>query len=115
MLDLLRTEEGARILIALTGVANLRSTSDLKRMLSDASEDSGIRQVVLDMSGVEMLDSAVLGILLAHHQKLQRRGGELVLLSPSEEMSDLLAMTDLEQLIPVYTTREELPSAVEAA
>ena len=115
MLDLTRTEEGARVLIALTGVANLRSTSELKRMLSEASEDSGIRQVVLDMSGVEMLDSAVLGILLAHHQKLQRRSGELVLLSPSEEMSDLLAMTDLEQLIPVYTTREALPSAVQVA
>lgn len=114
MLDLTRTEEGARILITLQGVANLRSTADLKRMLSEATEDVGIRQVVLDMSGVEMLDSAVLGILLAHHQKLQRRGGELVLLSPSEEMNDLLAMTDLEQLIPVYSTQEEIPSAIAA-
>lgn len=112
MLDLTKIEEGARIVITLQGVANLRSTSELKRMLADATEDSGIRQVVLDMSGVEMLDSAVLGILLAHHQKLQRRGGELVLLSPSDEMSDLLVMTDLEQLIPVYASRELLPAAV---
>ncbi|MBK8802184.1 MAG: STAS domain-containing protein [Fibrobacteres bacterium] len=112
MLDLTKIEEGARILITLQGVANLRSTSELKRMLADATEDSGIRQVVLDMSGVEMLDSAVLGILLAHHQKLQRRGGELVLLSPSDEMTDLLVMTDLEQLIPVYASREMLPAAV---
>ncbi|MBK9575568.1 MAG: STAS domain-containing protein [Fibrobacterota bacterium] len=112
MLDLTKIEEGARILITLQGVANLRSTSELKRMLADATEDTGIRQVVLDMSGVEMLDSAVLGILLAHHQKLQRRGGELVLLSPSDEMTDLLVMTDLEQLIPVYATRELLPAAV---
>ena len=115
MLELACNEEGARITIALTGVANLRSTSDLKRLLQEASDNPRFRQVVLDMSGVEMLDSAVLGILLAHHQKLQRRGGELVLLSPSEEMSDLLAMTDLEQLIPVYTTREDLPSAVQVA
>ena len=114
MLELTRTEEGARVFIALNGVANLRSTSDLKRMLAEATEDAGIRQVVLDMSGVEMLDSAVLGILLAHHQKLQRRGGELVLLSPSEEMNDLLAMTDLEQLIPVYSTREDLPTSIPA-
>lgn len=114
MLDLTRTEEGARVLISLQGVANLRSTGELKSMLSSATEDSGIRQVVLDMSGVEMLDSAVLGILLAHHQKMQRRGGELVLLSPSDEMSDLLAMTDLEQLIPVYASREQLPAAVAA-
>lgn len=112
MLDLTKIEEGARILITLQGVANLRSTAELKRMLADATEDPGIRQVVLDMSGVEMLDSAVLGILLAHHQKLQRRGGELVLLSPSDEMTDLLVMTDLEQLIPVYASREMLPAAV---
>jgi len=109
MLELARTEEGARTTIALTGVANLRSTGELKQMLHASSEDPGTRQVVLDMSGVEMLDSAVLGILLAHHQKLQRRGGELILLSPSEEMSDLLAMTDLEQLIPVVFRSEQLP------
>jgi anti-anti-sigma factor len=109
MLELVRTESGARTTIALTGVANLRSTSELKQMLQLASESPSTRQVVLDMSGVEMLDSAVLGILLAHHQKLQRRGGELVLLSPSEEMSDLLAMTDLEQLIPVVLNQEQLP------
>jgi hypothetical protein len=29
-------------------------------------------------------------------------------------MNDLLVMTDLEQLIPVYTNREEIPSAVAA-
>ncbi len=109
MLELVRTEAGARTTIALTGVANLRSTSELKQMLQLASDSASTRQVVLDMSGVEMLDSAVLGILLAHHQKLQRRGGELVLLSPSEEMSDLLAMTDLEQLIPVVLNQEQLP------
>lgn len=109
MLELACNEEGARITIALTGVANLRSTSDLKRLLQEASDNPRIRQVVLDMSGVEMLDSAVLGILLAHHQKLQRRAGELILLSPSEEMSDLLAMTDLEQLIPVVFRSEQLP------
>ena len=109
MLELACNEEGARITIALTGVANLRSTNDLKRLLQEASDNPRIRQVVLDMSGVEMLDSAVLGILLAHHQKLQRRAGELILLSPSEEMSDLLAMTDLEQLIPVVFRSEQLP------
>jgi len=109
MLELARIEDGARTTIALTGVANLRSTGELKQMLHAASEDPGIRQVVLDMSGVEMLDSAVLGILLAHHQKLQRRGGELILLAPSEEMNDLLAMTDLEQLIPVVFRSEQLP------
>lgn len=114
MLELARNDEGARITIALTGVANLRSTAELKRMLQDASDDPRIRQVVLDMSGVEMLDSAVLGILLAHHQKLQRRAGELILLSPSEEMSDLLAMTDLEQLIPVVFRSEQLPELVRA-
>jgi anti-anti-sigma factor len=78
--------------------------------LVTAVDNPAIRQVVLDMSAVDMLDSAVLGILLAHHQKLQRRGGELILLSPSEEMNDLLAMTDLEQLIPVVFQADQLPS-----
>lgn len=109
VLTMERKQEGARILLQLGGVASLRTSRELKDVLQDDSVRDGVRQIVLEMSGIEMLDSSVLGILLEAQQKLVRRGAELVILTPSDEMNDLLVMTDLEQLIPVVRQADALP------
>lgn len=109
VLSLVRKQDGARILLELGGIASLRTSRELKDVLTDDAAREGVRQIVLEMSGIEMLDSSVLGILLEAQQRLVRRGAELVILTPSEEMNDLLVMTDLEQLIPVIRTPATLP------
>jgi anti-sigma B factor antagonist len=108
MLTMERRQDGARVLLSLGGVASLRTSRELKETLTRDSLRSEVRQVVLEMSGIEMLDSSVLGILLEAQQRLVRRGGELIIMTPSEEMNDLLVMTDLEQLIPVIRSAQDL-------
>ncbi|MEN9353486.1 MAG: hypothetical protein RL318_811 [Fibrobacterota bacterium] len=109
VLTMERTQEGARIFLKLGGIASLRTSRIMKDVLTDDSMNSAVSQIVLEMSGIEMLDSSVLGILLEAQQRLVRRGGELVILTPSDEMNDLLVMTDLEQLIPVIRSADALP------
>ena len=109
-LTLDRLESPGRITFHLGGVASLRTSKVLKEHLVADSARADVQQIVLEMSAIEMLDSSVLGILLEAQQKLVRRGGQVVILTPSEEMSDLLSMTDLSQLIPVVRTPEALPT-----
>lgn len=109
VLTMERKPDGARVLLILGGIASLRTSRELKDVLTDDSQSDAVRQIVLEMSGIEMLDSSVLGILLEAQQRLVRRGGELVILTPSDEMNDLLVMTDLEQLIPVIRQADALP------
>jgi anti-anti-sigma factor len=109
-LTLERVEEPGRVTFHLAGVASLRTSRELKEYLISDAARLEIRQIVLEMGRIEMLDSSVLGILLEAQQKLVRRAGQVLILTPSEEMSDLLAMTDLETLIPVVREVSLLPA-----
>lgn len=109
-LTLERVEESGRVTFHLAGVASLRTSRELKEHLIQDAARVDVRQIVLEMGRIEMLDSSVLGILLEAQQKLVRRAGQVLILTPSEEMSDLLAMTDLEQLIPVVREASLLPA-----
>ncbi len=108
-LTLDRQEEGGRVIYALGGVASLRTSRLFKEQLFHDTAREEISQIVLEMSRIEMLDSSVLGILLEAQQKLARRGGQIIILTPSEEMNDLLSMTDLEQLITIVRDPASLP------
>ena len=109
-LTLDRREEPGRITFHLGGVASLRTSKVLKEHLFHDSAREDVRQIILEMGGIEILDSSVLGILLEAQQKLVRRGGQVLILTPSEEMNDLLSMTDLALLIPVIRDADKLPA-----
>lgn len=56
----------------------------------------GSGDVVVDLSGVEFMDSSGLRVLIEAHQTLEAAGAALVLRSPSEVVRDLFAMTGLQ-------------------
>ena len=74
-----------------TGVTVLRYSGNLllgdvaqfSKLLEDHLLASGIRQVVLDLSRVEKVDTSGLGVLVSASTKGRGRGRRLVLLMPA--------------------------------
>ena len=63
-------------------VAGLRSA--LRGMVAE-----GVREVVVDLSGVEMIDSSGIGLLISAHNSLSKLGGNLAVTHAS---GDILAL-----------------------
>ncbi|MEQ4304282.1 STAS domain-containing protein [Plantactinospora sp. B6F1] len=63
------------------------------------------RAVVLDLSDVEMLDSAGLGGLVRAHRHIKRRGGVLCLAAPSRYIVTVLHTMRLDGLFPTFPDR----------
>ena len=61
---------------------------DLRARLHDTVE-TGARRLTIDLGGVRMVDSAGLGLLIATHNSLKRRGGELNVVQASEDILQL--------------------------
>ncbi len=62
---------------------------------------SGIRGVVLDMSGLESFTSAGLGAILNMSRALREREGRLVLACPKPEVLGTIAMLGLQDAVPI--------------
>ena len=83
-----------------------RETEAFRLRLKDLV-DSGQRRIVLDLSGVDYIDSAGLGSLVAGAATVRRAGGELKLANLTERVRGLMQITRLSTLFEVYDSLEK--------
>ncbi len=72
---------------------------------------AGRYRLVLDLDGLQFVDSAGLGQIVALRRSAVDAGGGLVLAGPRGKVRDILQLTRLDQLIPV---RAGVAEAIEA-
>jgi len=79
--------------------AELRDT--VKKLLAET------KQIVLNLSGVNYIDSGGLGTLVALYTTARNGGGAIKLANLTQRVGDLLQVTKLLTIFEVYDTEEE--------
>ena len=64
---------GDTVRVVVTGQADLASSDVLFAALAEAVAIDGVRHVDVDLTGVDLLDAAAVGVLLAVRHRAQRR------------------------------------------
>ena len=72
------------------------------------------RKVILDLSGVNFIDSAGLGALLSVMRSLGERGGDFRMCSVSKPVHVLFELVRLHKVLDIYATRTEALAAAPA-
>ena len=72
---------------------------------------TGSPKIVVNLAGVDHIDSEGLGMLVGHLVSARNRGGELKLASPGTRVKDLLRRTSLETIFRVYANKDEAVAA----
>jgi anti-sigma B factor antagonist len=72
---------------------------------------TGTPKIVVNLSGVDHIDSGGLGILVGLLISAKNRGGELKLVSPSRHVSNVLRRTNLDTVFKMYGNDEEAVTA----
>jgi anti-anti-sigma factor len=63
-------------------------------------------RILVDMSGVDYMASIGIRLLVTNAKSLRTRNGKMVLLSPTTDVFNVLEMTDIPAIIPVYSNLE---------
>jgi anti-anti-sigma factor len=69
---------------------------DFKGRLIDQVK-TGLKELVIDLSGVEVIDSIGLGVVIATHNSLKNAGGKLKIINASEDIFRLFETMRLDQ------------------
>lgn len=106
MLDIKARDVGQITVLDLTGslVSGL-GLEQLRPRLDQLVAEKKVN-VVLNMHGVSVIDSAGVGELVGCFSTLKRSGGTLKILNPSPFVQDILRITKLPTIIEVHTTEE---------
>lgn len=90
-------------LVTLTGRLDVTGTSAAREALH-AALAAGSGPLVVDLSGVELLDATGLGVLIGSHRRARAAGRWLVLRDAAPRVARLLWLTRVDRIIAVEHT-----------
>ena len=96
MTDAIATIEENRALIQPAGDVVASSTAGLRELMRNMVAE-GVREVVLDLTNVRMLDSRGIGLLIGGHNSLRKAGGSLSVIHASKDILELLRTMRIHQ------------------
>ena len=97
---------GDGIVLVPVGELDAFVAPNLRELLRRTIADDAYRIVVVDLSGVTFLDSAVLGTLAGGLRQAKERGSEFRLVFPPGPARRIFELTSLDRVLPDYRTRE---------
>jgi anti-sigma B factor antagonist len=94
------------IVVALAGESDVYTYDQLRGAL-EAEAGKGSALLIVDLAGLEFMDSTGVQVLLDIRVLMNEHGGKLVLARPQNTVARVLNLVGADQLIPVYPSIEE--------
>ncbi|GAC1659866.1 MAG: anti-sigma factor antagonist BldG [Candidatus Elarobacter sp.] len=100
---------GENQVFELIGSLDIATSPTVRAALTSASE-RGSHRLVVDLGGVDFLDSTGLGALIGGQRRAKEFGGEVRLVAKEGQILRLLRITGLLNVFAVYPTLEDAVS-----
>ena len=114
-MEIERLEEKGVTVVAVRGVINFgESARQFSSYLKDLL-DAGVPAVLVDMSGIDHVDSTGLGELVGYLQRFEKEGRRLALLRPHRRILNLLRLTRLDEIFLIFEERGKAIEALQAS
>lgn len=109
-LSLSTRTEGDRTIVAVGGEIDVYTAPKLREQLIDLVSN-GNYHLVVDMEGVEFLDSTGLGVLVGGLKRVRAHDGSLHLVCTQERILKIFRITGLTKVFPIHATVDEAITA----
>jgi anti-sigma B factor antagonist len=86
---------------------DIYTAGKLRDAVNEAVEEGQYRLAV-DLADMEFMDSSGLGVLIAALKRLKEHEGELVLVSPRDQMRRILKLTGLDKILTIAERLDEV-------
>ncbi len=103
-----RTQDGIVVLSPSGKIMGGPDASLLNDKLHQCIEDDQ-KRIVVDLAGVEWMNSTGLGILISSYTTLRNNGGELKLANVTDKIHSLLVIT---KLVTVFEAHDSVDEAI---
>jgi anti-anti-sigma factor len=106
--------DGECLRAVVAGEIDFANASVLQTRISQACTERGARALILDLAGVEFMDSSGLRAILHLQRELADGRGGLVLLDPTAPVRGILTLTGLDRQLPAADTLEQAEALLAA-
>ena len=89
------------IVAAITGDIDHHRAAELRAYLDEIILQKRPSSLLLDLSGIDFMDSSGLGLIMGRYTLLGRLGGQLILEHPSAAAKRMIALAAMERFIRI--------------
>ena len=106
-LDVKERQAGDVTILDMSGAVRIGQGSIALRDSVRTLVEGGKKKILLNLSGVNYIDSSGIGELIANYTTVSREGGQLKLLNLTEKIQNLLVITKLLTVFDSYDNEAE--------
>ena len=110
-LDVATHDDGVAVVTVLGEVDVATAPALRQELLRLTTESSAPPRLVVDMAGVDFLDSTGLGVLLGGLKRVRAKGGSLVLARAEPHVRKVFEITRVIEILPIH---DDLDAALDA-
>lgn len=107
------TQAGRTSVVVLTGSLQLDSADELRTQLPALVTDAS-PNLVVDLSALQFMNSIGIAALVAANRRAREVGGRVGLVQPGPAVDQLLKITRVSELIPIFANLDAARAAVES-
>jgi len=106
------SEEGPVMIGTLTRRISSREYEHFRRAIHERIDQEGCKAMVLDMEGVDRIDSTGIGLILSALRRMRQSDRELALANLNSDCMDALRVTNLLSIVPTHESVEAAQRAL---
>ena len=113
-MEIERVEDGEFTIVVVRGVIKLGESAKTFSGFLGQVLSVGTNPVLIDLEGIDHVDSTGLGELVGYLQRFEAQGRRLAFINPARRLRRLLALTHLDEIVPIYDDRAQAIDALTA-
>lgn len=95
------------LIVYLHGEIDQYATTDLKGSIDIEIERSPKKNLIFELSGVELMDSSGIGLIVGRYKAVSAIGGKIALCCASESVQRIIQLSGIGKIIKHYNTLAE--------
>jgi anti-sigma B factor antagonist len=112
LFDLTVTDRDNCAVLAVTGELDVATAPQLRQEAVRLAS-SGCTHLVIDLSGVDFLDSTGLGVIVGVLKRLRTHGGELAVAGAENHVRKVFDITRISDIVSMYDTADDACASFE--
>lgn len=101
------------IIILISGEIDHHTSAVLRQQTESALAQMGGRNIIFGFENVVFMDSSGIGMMIGRYKQLQAFGGRIAIACANEKIAEIIRLSGLTKLLPMFDSIEEALSYTE--
>ena len=103
----IKTVDSSYCSIHMSGEVDVSNLDELEKAVNPMVEKKSVKGFVIDCTGLEFIDSKIVGYIAYLHTTLNHSERKLVIANMNETINDILTLVGLTTIVPAFPSAEE--------